>query len=85
MKTILNISPMLPSAGVRRLPGHHRQSKETSEKMDEHKKKLLEEQLRELFLMEEKSADENRTSSENKPVGPRVIRRRKGAPDLKIA
>jgi hypothetical protein len=53
--------------------------------MDEHKKRLLEEQLRELFLMEEKSADENKTSSENKPAGPRVIRRRKGVPDLKIA
>jgi hypothetical protein len=53
--------------------------------MDEKKRKKLEEQLRQLFAQADLSADPKRPVTESRPSGVRVIRRRKGAPDMQIA
>ena len=53
--------------------------------MDENKKKMLEEKLRRLIALADKSKPENKAQAESKLFGVRVIRRRKGAADLQTA
>jgi hypothetical protein len=52
--------------------------------MDEAKKKQLEAKLRQMFLNASQPQEEDRPTS-NKPRNIRVIRRRKGEPDMQIA
>jgi hypothetical protein len=52
--------------------------------MDEYKKKQLEAKLRQMFLNASQTPEENRPTP-CKPSGIRVIRRRKGEPDMQIA
>jgi hypothetical protein len=51
--------------------------------MEETKVREIEKRLRQLLLAE-KTRDENRPATESKPTARRVIRRRKGIPDLDI-
>ena len=53
--------------------------------MDENKKKMLEEKLRRLIALADKSKPENKAQAESKLFGVTVIRRRKGATDLQTA
>jgi hypothetical protein len=53
--------------------------------MDAKKRKKLEEQLRQLFAQADQSTDPKRPITESKPSVIRVIRRRKGVPDMQIA
>lgn len=53
--------------------------------MDENKKKMLEEKLRQLIAIADKSKSEKKPPAETKLFGVRVIRRRKGATDLQTA
>jgi hypothetical protein len=52
--------------------------------MDEAKKKVLDEKLRQLFQEENPSVTGHRSADAPKTWGPRVIRRRKGRPDVKV-
>ena len=52
--------------------------------MDESKKKQLEAKLRQMFLIASQTPEESRPTP-CKPRGIRVIRRRKGEPDMQIA
>lgn len=51
--------------------------------MEEDKRKKIEDKLRQMILLENKSQDETQ-SVKIKPSGARVIRRRKGLPDMQI-
>ena len=53
--------------------------------MDENKKKMLEERLRQLIAIADKSKSKNKPSTETKLFGVKVIRRRKSTTDLQTA
>jgi hypothetical protein len=52
--------------------------------MDENKKKKLEERLREMIISEDQKLNE-KPRPKSKTSGAKVIRRRKGSPDLQIS
>jgi hypothetical protein len=53
--------------------------------MEEAKRKRLEEKLRQMFMDADQSEDKSRLPTEIKTSGPRVIRRRKGTPDMQVS
>lgn len=52
--------------------------------MEEEKRKKIEAKLRHMLMLADQSREENRPAAESKPPGIRVIRRRKGEPDMQI-
>jgi hypothetical protein len=75
--------PFPPPVSIDNSPDPKSDSNERN-KMEKMKVKEIEKKLRRLLLAE-KRRDENRPASESKPPERRVIRRRKGIPDLDIA
>lgn len=52
--------------------------------MEESKKRMLEEKLRQMLMSEDQAAG-NQSPVENRLIGAVVIRRRKGSPDVQIS
>jgi hypothetical protein len=69
--------------GFRHPPQSNTETEEGS--MEEAKRKEIEAKLHKLFAEADQSKNQKSASPKNTPSGARVIRRRKGKPDLKVA